>query len=231
MAHRMQRTKSSPPPRSATAAARTTTVVLLIEDDAGIRNNLATILTMENYEVVACADGCAGVTAARARRPDLILCDVTMPQLDGHGVLRVMQAEPGLADIPFIFLTAKGERRDVRRGMELGADDYLAKPVTGSELLNAIRTRLARAARRAPRAFAPDFSSALPLHWLGLTAREAEVLLWLAQGKTNAEIAAILGLAVSTTKQHVQQCLAKLGVETRHAATLRALEALSGARA
>jgi DNA-binding NarL/FixJ family response regulator len=185
---------------------------------------------MENYDVVECADGRAGLKAARARRPDLILCDVTMPKLDGHGVLRALQAEPALATVPFIFLTAKGERGDIRSGMELGADDYLPKPVTGSELLRAIRTRLARAATQAPRAFAPDFSSALPLQWLGLTARESEVLLWIAQGKSNAEIAGILTIAVSTVKQHLQQVFAKLGVETRNGATLRALEVLSGAR-
>jgi DNA-binding NarL/FixJ family response regulator len=153
-----------------------------------------------------------------------------MPELDGHGVLQTVQAEASLAQTPFIFLTAKGEKNDLRSGMNLGADDYLTKPVAHADLLRAIETRLRRSGQQVKREFKPDFSSAAPLLKLGLTPRAAEALLWLAQGKTNSDIATILGITESTVKKYVQEMFDKLGVETRGAATVRAFEALiSGA--
>ena len=128
--------------------------------------------------------------------------------------------------IPFIFLTAKGEKDDLRSGMNLGADDYLTKPVANADLVRAIEARLRRSQQQAKREFKPDFSSTEPLLKLGLTARATETLLWLAQGKTNSDIATILGITESTVKKHVQEIFEKLGVETRGAATVRALEVL-----
>src|SRR5690606_38587747 len=98
--------------------------ILLIEDHAEMRRNIATILEMENYTVLAAADGPTGIDLARTRKPDLILCDVMMPDMDGYAVIQALRADPGTASLPFIFLTAKGEKRDVRSGMNLGADDY-----------------------------------------------------------------------------------------------------------
>ena len=167
---------------------------------------------------------------ARKEKPDLILCDVMMAELDGYGVLRALQADVNLALIPFIFLTAKGEKDDLRSGMNLGADDYLAKPVANNDLVQAIEARLSRSAQQAKRGFKPDFSSVEPLLKLGLTARATETLLWLSQGKTNSDIAAILGITESTVKKHVQEIFEKLGVETRGAATVRALEVLNSLR-
>jgi DNA-binding NarL/FixJ family response regulator len=201
--------------------------VLLIEDNADMRRNIATILEMENYAVETCADGRRGLDAARSRHPDLILCDVMMPEMDGYEVLKALRQQPATEAVPFIFLTAKGEKRDMRQGMNLGADDYLAKPVTATELLSAIEARLARAQARPPGEFRPDFSSAVPLEGLGLTPREAEVLLWVAQGKANGDIATILATTVHTIKKHLQNTFEKLGVETRNGATIRALEVLS----
>ena len=130
--------------------------------------------------------------------------------------------------IPFIFLTAKGEKPDIRAGMNLGADDYLTKPVAKPDLLAAIRSRLERTVQLAIPEFKPNFDSARPMETeLGLTPRVAETLLWLAQGKTNGEIATILGNSESTVKKHVLEIFEKLGVETRTAASLRALEVLS----
>lgn len=206
--------------------------ILIIEDETRTRENLATILGMEGYETLTAPDGRHGVEAARAARPDLILCDVTMPELDGHGVLRAVREHPGMAAVPFIFLTARGERKDLRAGMELGADDYLVKPASATELLAAVEARLRRAAQQhaaGARGFAPDFGSPAPLRALGLTEREAEVLLWVAQGKSNAEIGLILGAAENTVKRHLQNIFEKLGIDSRHAATLRALEALGKA--
>jgi DNA-binding NarL/FixJ family response regulator len=168
-----------------------------------------------------------GLKLARAERPDLILCDVMMPELDGYGVLQALREDPATVTLPFIFLTAKGEKVDQRCGMDLGADDYLTKPVARADLLNAISARLLRAEQQAQQEFKPNFSSADPLLKLGLTPRVAEVLLWVAQGKTNADIATILGISESTVKKHLLEIFEKLSVETRSAATLRALEALS----
>jgi DNA-binding NarL/FixJ family response regulator len=166
---------------------------------------------------------------AREEKPDLILCDVMMPEMDGHQLLQALRQDGTIAGTPFIYLTARGEARDLRAGMNLGADDYLTKPVTAADLLTAVAARLAREDKRPPTAFNPDFSSAAPLEALGLTPREAEVLLWVTQGKSNPEISAILGATENTIKKHLQNIFEKIGVDNRNAASLRALEALSGA--
>lgn len=201
--------------------------ILIIEDEPEMRRNMISLLRYKYYEPIAAENGRMGVESARRETPDLILCDVMMPELDGYGVLRMLQADAKLAPIPFIFLTAKGEKHDLRSGMKLGADDYLTKPLENQELIDAIEARLQRSAQKTRRAFSQDFSSAQPLLKLGLPPRSAETLLWLAQGKTNSDIATILGITESTVKKHVQKIFEKLGVETRGAATVRALEALN----
>ena len=201
--------------------------ILIIEDEPEMRRNITALLRYKDYQPIAAENGRLGVEMARRELPDLILCDVMMPELDGYGVLRALQADARLALIPFIFLTAKGEKEDLRSGMNLGADDYLTKPVGNDDLVHAIEGRLQRAALQARREFKPDFSSFEPLLKLGLTPRAAEALLWLAQGKTNSDIATILGITESTIKKHVQEIFQKLGVETRGAATVRALEVLN----
>ena len=202
--------------------------ILLIEDDPETRRNLATILRLEKFDPLAAENGRVGVELAKKEKPNLILCDVMMPDLDGYGVIAALRADPEMLNIPFIFLTAKGEKPDIRAGMNLGADDYLTKPVAKLDLLAAIRSRLERASQQAVPEFKPNFASARPLEIeLGLTPRVAETLLWLAQGKTNPEIAIVLGNSESTVKKHVLEIFEKLGVETRTAASLCALEVLS----
>jgi DNA-binding NarL/FixJ family response regulator len=201
--------------------------ILVIEDETEMRRNITTLLRYYDYEPVAAESGRAGVEAARREKPDLILCDVMMPGLNGYSVLQTLQTDAALARIPFIFLTAKGEKDDWRSGMNLGADDYLTKPVANSDLVRAIEARLRRTEQQTHREFKPDFSSAKPLLALGLTPRAAEALLWVAQGKTNVEIATILGITESTVKKYVQEMFDKLGVETRGAATVRAFEVLN----
>jgi DNA-binding NarL/FixJ family response regulator len=202
--------------------------ILVIEDEPEMRRNLTTILRLEKFQPLAAANGRDGVELARRERPDLILCDVMMPVLDGYGVLQALRDDAATAAIPFIFLTAKGEKTDVRSGMNLGADDYLTKPVAKADLLSAIQSRLARAGQQSRAEFKPNFTSAKPLETqLGLTPRVAETLLWIAQGKTNGDIATILGIAEGTVKKHVLEIFSALGVETRTAASLRALEVLS----
>ncbi len=202
--------------------------ILIIEDEERTRENLAIILEMEGYRVCSAPNGREGVALALRELPELILCDVTMPVLDGHATLEQLRARPETAHTPFVFLTARGERGDFRTGMDLGADDYLVKPVGASELLACVQARLLRATRRGPAAFAPDFSTHEPLLALGLTQREAEVLLWVAQGKSNGEIGVILSAAENTIKRHLQNIFEKVGVDSRHAATVRALELLNG---
>ena len=201
--------------------------ILVIEDEPEMRRNITSLLRYCEYEPVAAENGRVAVEIARRENPDLILCDVMMPELDGYGVLQELQSDASLAQIPFIFLTAKGEKDDLRSGMNLGADDYLTKPVVNADLVRAIESRLRRSEQQMKREFRPDFSSAAPLLQLGLTPRAAEALLWLAQGKTNSDIATILGITESTVKKYVQEMFEKLGVETRGAATVRALEALN----
>lgn len=210
--------------------------ILIIEDQAPMRRNIALLLELAGYEVACAENGRVGIEAARQHRPDLILCDVMMPELDGHAVVQALRAEKDYATIPFIFLTARSDKADVRTGMNYGADDYLTKPVVRDDLLAAVEARLSRADAVAQRlqeaaegaGFNPDFSSPDPLRaHLGLTPREAEVLLWVAQGKSNSEIATILGNSEPTVKQHVGVVFQKLGVDNRNAATLRALEILS----
>jgi len=204
--------------------------VLVIEDEPEMRRNILTILRLEKYEVLGAENGRVGIEMARREKPDLIVCDVMMPEMDGYQVLERLRADAATVMIPFIFLTAKGEKNDVRGGMNLGADDYLTKPVTKADLLRAIQARVKRKSQQTRREFRPDFSSHEPLLTLGLTPRVAEVLLWVAQGKTNPEIGTILGISEQTVKKHLMEILATLGVETRTAASLRALEVLSSPR-
>jgi len=116
--------------------------LLIIDDHDDIRENIAEILTLAGYKTFTAQNGKRGVEAAIRERPDLIVCDIMMPELDGYGVLHLLKKNPDTESIPFIFLTAKTERPDFRKGMEMGADDFLTKPFDDIELLNAIEIRL-----------------------------------------------------------------------------------------
>ncbi len=116
--------------------------ILLIEDNDNIRDNTAEILELANYKVFTAPNGKIGVELAMHENPDLIICDIMMPVLDGYGVLYMLKKNPPTRNTPFIFLTAKTDRTDFRKGMELGADDYITKPFTETELLNSVESRL-----------------------------------------------------------------------------------------
>ncbi len=115
--------------------------ILLIEDDAVMRENTTEILELASFDVHTASNGKEGCRIAKELKPELIVCDIMMPELDGYGVLQILSRDPSTASIPFILLTAKAEKSDMRKGMELGADDYLTKPFEEVELLNAIEAR------------------------------------------------------------------------------------------
>lgn len=203
--------------------------ILVIDDDTRLRGHCAELLRLEGYQVIEARNGREGVERAQRETPDLVLCDITMPEMNGHRVLETLRGEPRTAHVPFVFLTGWNEREDIRTGMNLGADDYLTKPVVPDELAATIRARLRRAelagnagsARKAGVEPKPS-----ELEALGLTPREAEVLFWVARGKTNDEIATVLGIGLTTVKKHLESTYAKLGVENRTTAAAMALECM-----
>lgn len=119
--------------------------VLVIDDNADIRDNTAEILELAGYKTFTAENGKKGVEVAQREKPDVIVCDIMMPELDGYGVLHLLRKNADTEHIPFVFLTAKTERSDFRKGMEMGADDYITKPFEDIELLNAIEVRLKKA--------------------------------------------------------------------------------------
>ena len=116
--------------------------ILLIEDNNDVRETTCDLLELANYEVVTAKNGKEEIKKATLFLPDIIICDIMMPELNGYGVLQILSTDPKTSKIPFIFLTAKSEKEDLRKGMNLGADDYLTKPFEESELLSAIENRL-----------------------------------------------------------------------------------------
>jgi len=116
--------------------------IVLIEDNKDVRENTAEILELSNFKVIQANNGKTGVEIVTREKPDLIICDIMMPVLDGYGVIHLLNKNPETATIPFIFLTAKSDRIDFRKGMEMGADDYITKPFDDVELLNAVESRI-----------------------------------------------------------------------------------------
>lgn len=120
--------------------------ILVIDDNTDIRENTAEILDLAGYKTYTAENGKIGVELAAREKPNVIICDIMMPELDGYGVLHLLQKNPDTANIPFIFLTAKTDRSDFRKGMEMGADDFITKPFEEIELLNAVEVRLKKSA-------------------------------------------------------------------------------------
>lgn len=116
--------------------------ILVIDDNTELRENITEILQLAGYDVVAAENGKTGIELASKEHPDLIVCDIMMPELDGYGVLHLLKMKPETGQIPFIFMTARAERGDWRKGMEMGADDYITKPFDNIDLLKAVEARL-----------------------------------------------------------------------------------------
>jgi DNA-binding NarL/FixJ family response regulator len=200
--------------------------ILVIDDDTKMRQHMAALLMTEGYLTVEARNGREGLELARREKPALVICDISMPEMNGHRVLETLRGDPATAHLPFVFLTGWGEREDLRTGMNLGADDYLVKPVEPTELISTVAARLRRR-RQSSNGRSASVADATPealAPALGLTPREAELLSWVVQGKTNPEIGIILGIQLTTVKKHLESIFAKLGVENRTAAVTLALE-------
>jgi DNA-binding NarL/FixJ family response regulator len=200
--------------------------ILVIDDDMRMRRLISRVLVSAGYVVQEARNGREGVAAANLEPPDLVVCDITMPEMNGHRVLQTLREAPATAHLPFIFLTGWGERDDLRTGMNLGADDYLVKPVDPGELLAAVQARLRRKkqAAQTKRTAQPETTPEALAASLNVTAREAEIVSWVLQGKTNPEMAIILGIQLTTVKKHLESIFTKLGVQNRTALVTLALQ-------
>lgn len=185
--------------------------ILIIEDDAAIRGNMELILQMEGFAVRAVPDGLSGIASFREERPDLILCDILMDGLDGHSVLTALMKGGELANVPFIFVTALGDRGDIRRGMAAGADDYLTKPFTAEELISAVTCRLHRIETMLIMNNSMSFQEERAVLRGQVSARERQVLLLVGRGVTSKEIATRLGISLRTVEVHRSNLMRKLG--------------------
>jgi CRP-like cAMP-binding protein len=130
--------------------------ILVIEDNPEMSENISSILQLAQYRVTSASNGKEGVKLANKLRPDMILCDIMMPELDGYGVLHILHSEPDTATIPFVFITAKADKKDLRQGMNLGADDYLTKPFESTDLLKMVEVRLKKKSLMESQANTPE---------------------------------------------------------------------------
>jgi DNA-binding NarL/FixJ family response regulator len=185
--------------------------ILIIEDDPSISRNIELILTMEGFIVRSAINGEEGLRMVHESRPDLILCDILMPLMDGHAVLDALKNEDSLADIPFIFVTALGDRSDMRRGMSEGADDYLTKPFSAEELIAAVSGRLQRLETIRLKSVKPAFLEELAILRQNISRREMEVLNLVGRGATSREIADQLKISARTVEVHRSNLMSKLG--------------------
>lgn len=192
--------------------------ILVIEDDPSYRGNIETILKMEGFRVRTATDGSSGLASLREELPDLILCDIMMPEMDGHALFDIVKKERLFAELAFIYVTALADRTELRRAMAAGVDDYLTKPFTAEELLAAVTGRLNRLQSLRHSPVTPSFHKELA--WLReqLTPREYEVLLLVGRGDTSRQIAERLGISVKTVEIHRSNLMNKL--DANDAATL-----------
>jgi DNA-binding NarL/FixJ family response regulator len=185
--------------------------ILIIEDDPSICSNMELILQMEGFGVRTACDVISGIAMMREKRPDLILCDIMIPEMDGHTFLEFLKGETSFADIPFIFVTALGERADVRRGMSAGADDYLTKPFSAEELIAAVTGRLHRLEAIRLHGTIAAYKEELAFLRQNISAREQEVLLLVGRGATSRDIGERLGISLRTVEVHRSNLMRKLG--------------------
>ena len=202
------------------------TSILVIEDDIAYRNSIELILQMEGYDVRTAGSGLSGVAMIREKSPDMILCDILMPGMDGHSVLEIIKNDSTIADIPFVFVTAMGDRGDVRRGMYEGADDYLSKPFTPEELISTVVGRLQRIPVFHRYNETPDVLEKTIILDKQTSRREREVLVLVGDGRTSKEIAERLGIRINTVEVHRANLMRKL--DAVNSASLAQWAAIAG---
>jgi DNA-binding NarL/FixJ family response regulator len=184
--------------------------ILIIEDDPSICGNMELILKMEGFAVSSANDGTSGLEKIRECPPDLILCDIMMPEMDGRAVLEILKNDDECVDIPFIFVTALGDRADIRGGMSAGADDYLTKPFSAEELIAAVTGRLNRLGALRQHGSKSAYKSEMAQLRQKISERELEVLLMVGRGATSREIADQLGIHLRTVEVHRSNLMKKL---------------------
>ena len=199
------------------------TQILVIEDDSVCRHFAEQILRLEGFQVRTAADGMQGFSAMREDPPDLVVCDILMPGLDGYGVLEAARMEPRTSQVPFIFVTTLTDRDSQRRGMAGGADDFLTKPFVPKELVDAIRARLKRTSELD--AAAAGRKQARRRIETSLTDRETEVLRLLGRGLSTKEIATELEISPRTVDIHRANLMRKLDLRSATSAARFATEA------
>jgi DNA-binding NarL/FixJ family response regulator len=198
-------------------------VVLVVDDSPETLRMLTDALDQAGMTVMVALDGSAALKVVEQITPDIILLDAVMPGFDGFEACRRLKSEPDLSHVPVVFMTGLSETEHIVRGLEAGGVDYVTKPIVIEEMLARIRVHLANA--RLIRRATETAPAALELRKdFKLTSREAEVLSWLSKGKTNRDIAQILGLSPRTIDKHLEQIYAKLGVENRTAAAAMAVK-------
>ena len=203
--------------------------ILVVDDELVIRDSIAEILRLHGYQVLTASNGIEGLEAIKQNIPELIISDIMMPEMNGYQFYQRVRSNPEWLWVPFIFLSAKGKEEDVRFGKELGAEDYLKKPIDAEDLLAAVIGCLKRyhqlEASRQKEAYKPfmDKAGETP-DFAPLTPRELDVLRLMVEGKNNSEIAEELVVEPSTVKSHVSNILSKLGVSNRVKAVRFAIE-------
>ena len=193
--------------------------ILVVDDDLSMLDNLADILELNGFRVLKALDGLQALETLQEQNPDLILADVMMPEMNGYQLYQRVRRIPKFIQIPFIFLTARGEIEDVRFGKELGADDYLLKPIQAEDLMAVILGKIMRydelkkhGSGRIEHTRVPCPTAKSPHD---LTSREMDVLRLMIKGLSNNEIAEALFIEESTVKTHVSNIISKLGVRNR----------------
>jgi DNA-binding NarL/FixJ family response regulator len=187
--------------------------LLIVEDDTELANNMALILKMEGFEVRVAGNGREGVAMLSHKRPDLILCDILMPEMDGYAFREALQNMPVASKIPFLFISALTEPGEIRKGMLVGADDYLPKPCSAEDLVAAVNARLKRFNTIRPsQKKRGRMTAEQRRRLLRTTPREREILHCVAQGATSKEIAQQLFISYKTVEVHRLHLMRKLGV-------------------
>ena len=208
--------------------------VLIIEDEEVLRQNLRDILDLEGYEVKVAPNGMDGIELYNIEQPDLVLCDIKMPKMDGFDVLKTIRDLPGGLTTAFIFLSAKVEHDDIRSGMNLGADDYLLKPVNRKDLLSAIETRLKQRTKvleEMNRRINDSINGALDFGFdevqallSRLSKSERKVLYYVSVEKSTSEIADLLFISPKTVENHRHNISKKLDLKGGHSVLALALK-------